>query len=121
MPLVLKWQRMMEIYLGAQLHVIASLGYETNEQVIMHYTQQLGQFIAMCDPEQQEDFRKQGRSTWREMLVTAFDLDQDEINVREELSIVDARNTVHKVASRLIEPAILETVAQRVADLPPRE
>ncbi|KAL3934878.1 MAG: hypothetical protein SGARI_003197, partial [Bacillariaceae sp.] len=119
MPLVLKWQRMMEIYLGAQLHVIASLGYETNEQGIMHYTQQLGQFIASCEPEQQEEFRMHGRTTWREMLVAAFDLDRNDIAERDEMNIVDARNTVHKVASRLIEPAILEMVAQRVADLPP--
>ena len=121
MPLVLKWQRMMEIYLGAQLHVIASLGYETNEQGIMKYTQQLGQFIATCDVDQQEEFRREGRTTWRDMLVLAFDLDRADIDARDEMTIVDARNTVHKVASRLIEPAILEMVAQRVAELPPRE
>jgi hypothetical protein len=55
------------------------------------------------------------------MLVLAFDLDRHELDQREEMSIVDARNTVHKVASRLIEPVVLETVAQRVAKLPPRE
>lgn len=124
MPLVIKWQRMMEIYLGAQLHVIAALGYETSEVGIMMYTQQLGQFVATrCSPAQQDAFRTVGRETWRHMLVTAFDLDTDVIEGRygEEMSIVDARNTVHKVASRLIEPRILEMVAANVAQIPPRE
>ena len=118
MPLVVKWQRMMEIYLGAQLHVVASLGYQTDEQGIMMYTQQLAQFIGTkCDPATQDEFRATGRDTWREMLTTAFDLDKDLIAEKygNELSIVDARNIVHKVASALIEPNILEEVATRVS------
>jgi hypothetical protein len=124
MPLVIKWQRMMEIYLGAQLHILAALGYETNENGIMMYTQQLGRFITNeCGPEQQDRFRSVGRETWRHMLVAAFDLDTDMIAERygTEMSIVDARNTVHKVASRLIEPRILETVAAQVGKIPPRK
>jgi hypothetical protein len=121
MPLVTKWQRMMEIYLGAQLHVVAALGYDTNEQGIMLYTQQLAQFVGVeCDPQQQEKFRTIGRDTWRNMLIKAFDLDEDMIKEKygNELSIVDARNVVHKVASKLIEPAILEAVTKRVSELP---
>ena len=119
MPLVLKWQRMMEIYLGAQLHIVASLGYQTDEQGIMMYTQQLAQFVGTkCDPVTQDEFRAKGRDTWREMLTIAFDLDKDLIAEKcgNELSIVDARNIVHKVASALIEPSILEEVATRVSD-----
>jgi len=120
LPLVVKWQRMMEIYLGAQLHVVAALGYETNEQGIMMYTQQLAQFVGTkCDPAVQDQFRATGRDTWREMLVLAFDLDQDLIDEKygNELSIVDARNIVHKVASALVEPHILDEVATRVSRL----
>jgi len=123
MPLVMKWQRMMEIYLGAQLHVVAALGYQTDEQGIMMYTQQLAQFIGTkCDPATQDEFRAKGRDTWRDMLATAFDLDRDMIAEKygNELSIVDARNIVHKVASALIEPHILEEVATRVGQLPPQ-
>lgn len=119
LPLVTKWQRMMEIYLGAQLHVIAALGYETNEQGIMMYTQQLSQFVQGCDYDTQEEFRAMGRDTWRNMLATAFSLDTSEL--KDEMSIVDARNTVHKVASKLMEPSILEMVAQTCAKLPPRK
>ena len=119
LPLVRKWQRMMEIYLGAQLHVIAALGYETNEQGIMMYTQQLAHFVQGCDVETQDEFRAMGRDTWRHMLATTFSLNVSDL--QEEMSIVDARNTVHKVASRLMEPSILELVAQRCAQLPPRK
>jgi hypothetical protein len=124
MPLVIKWQRMMEVYLGAQLHVVAALGYSTDESGIMMYTQQLGQFVGTkCTQDQQEEFRVVGRETWREMLTIAFDLDQELINEKygNELSIVDARNIVHKVASRLIEPNILEEVATRVSLLSGRK
>lgn len=123
MPLVLKWQRMMEIYLGAQLHVVAALGYDTNENGIVVYTQQLAKFVSTCDPDSQENFRKVGRDTWRDMLSTAFDLDEELLNEKasEEMSIVDARNTVHKVASRLMEPVILEAVAERIGKMPPRK
>eukprot|EP00536_Pseudo-nitzschia_multiseries_P009486 jgi/Psemu1/319651/estExt_fgenesh1_pm.C_2640016 len=123
LPLVVKWQRMMEIYLGTQLHVVAALGYETNEQGIMMYTQQLAQFVGTkCDPSVQDQFRTTGRETWREMLVIAFDLDEDLIAEKygNELSIVDARNIVHRVASALIEPHILDEVATRVGQLPPQ-
>ncbi|KAG7339347.1 hypothetical protein IV203_025576 [Nitzschia inconspicua] len=95
------------------------MGYETNEGGLMKYTQQLGTFIHKCPPDVQDEFRRVGRTTWRDMLVLAFGLDQSELPT-EEMSIVDARNTVHKVASRLIEPAILEAVATRVAALPPQ-
>jgi hypothetical protein len=122
LPLVQKWQRMMEIYLGAQLHTIAALGYDTNEQGIMMYTQHLAQFIGGCDPETQEEFRTQGRETWRTMLATAFQLDEDSILPKgEEMGIVDARNTVHKVASELMAPRVLEMVAESCGKLPPRK
>ena len=121
MPLTLKWQRMMEIYLGAQLHVIAALGYDTNEQGIMMFTQQLAEFVGKSDPDTQEKFRKLGKDTWRGMLASAFDLDDALLEEKcgETMSIVDARNTVHKVASKLMEPEILESVAKRCAELPP--
>jgi hypothetical protein len=120
MPLVIKWQRMMQIYLGMQLHTIAGLGYQTNEQGIMMYTQQLAQFVSTCEPAVQDTFREVGRKTWRDMLATSFDLDDETLkeNYSEEMSVVDARNAVHKVASKLIEPSILEEVATRCGELP---
>jgi hypothetical protein len=120
-PLVMKWQRMMEIYLGAQLHIVAALGYETSEVGIMTYTQQLAKFVSESEPTLQESFQKIGRDTWRGMLVTAFELDVSELEKREELSIVDARNVQHKVSSKLQEPAILQMVSEQCAKLPAQE
>jgi hypothetical protein len=120
MPLVIKWQRMMQIYLGMQLHTIAGLGYQTNEQGIMMYTQHLAQFVSTCEPAVQDTFREVGRKTWRDMLATSFDLDDETLKEKnsKEMSVVDARNAVHKVASKLIEPSILEEVAKRCGELP---
>ena len=122
LPLVLKWQHMMEIYLGAQLHILAALGFDANEQGIMMYTQKLSHFVGGCDPDTQEEFRTMGRETWRTILATAFQLNETTILPGgQEMSIVDARNTVHKVATKLMEPSILEMVAQRCAKIPPRK
>ena len=110
----------MEIYLGAQLHVLVALGYETNEQGIMMYTQQLARFVHESDAAAQEKFRRVGRETWRDMLATAFHLEEDLLSKHsEEVSIVDARNIMHKVSSRLQEPRILKQVAEGCAKLPP--
>lgn len=109
---------MHQIYLGAQLHIVAALGYETNENGIMMYTQQLAQFVSTREPDDQDEFRKIGRETWRDMLVRAFELDGDELSSREELSIVDARNIQHKVSSKLQEPAVLEMVSEKCAQIP---
>jgi len=120
MPLVIKWQRMMQIYLGMQLHTVAGLGYQASEQGIMTYTQQLAQFVSTCEPSVQDQFREVGRTTWRDMLATAFDLDDELASGKydEELGVVDARNNSHKVASKLIEPDILEEVATRCGQIP---
>ena len=119
--LTMKWQQMMEIYLTCQLHMVAALGYPTNEQGIMQYTQQLAQFVTTCSPEVQEEFRAKGRETWREMLTVAFDLQDilDDTNAtQDELSVVDARNIMHQVSSQLIEPNILNQVATQCSQLP---
>jgi len=120
MPLIFKWQRMMQIYLGMQLHTVAGLGYQANEQGIMTYTQQLAQFVSTCEPAVQDRFREVGRTTWRDMLVNTFELDDELASGKydEELGVVDARNASHKVASKLIEPEILEAVATRCGQLP---
>jgi len=36
--LVHRWQRMMETYLGTQVHVLAGLGYQPNESGLRKYT-----------------------------------------------------------------------------------
>ena len=36
--LVNRWQRMMEAYLGTQVHVLAGLGYQPNENGLREYT-----------------------------------------------------------------------------------
>jgi len=115
-PITAKWQRMMEVYLGTQLHVLASLGYDANEQGIMDYTRQLSSFVSSCDSELQEKFRRHGRETWRDMLATTFDLRQlIAADGEDELSIVDARNIMHKVSTKLIEPSVLNLVAEKCA------
>jgi hypothetical protein len=78
--------------------------------------------VGACDLDTQEEFRSMGRETWRTILATAFDLDEKTVLPGgEEMSIVDARNTVHRVATKLMEPRILEMVAQGCAKLPPRK
>jgi hypothetical protein len=104
MVAVAKWQKMMEIYLMTQVHVIASVGYPGDEQGLAQYAQDLATCIQSCDETMRELFIEVRRDTWRELVATAFALDTTDIPT---LDIVEARNLMHKVASKMMEPDIL--------------
>ena len=116
-PLIMKWQRMMEIYLSTQVYVISGLGYSGDEQGLHLYTQHLATYMAdKCDDDERETYRKVGNETWRELLATAFDLDLENI---QSVSIADARNMMHKVSSKMQEPSILMKIQKECSKLPP--
>lgn len=117
-PLVTKWQKMMEAFLGTQVHVIAALGYTPDEQGLAKYNQDLAVAVQRSDPAAQEAFRTAGRDTWREVLSTAFEMDLDEF---KELSIVDARNVMHKVSEKMQSDEVIDEVAKRCASIVPNE
>jgi hypothetical protein len=115
-PISSKWQRMMEIYLTTQVFVISGLGYPGTEKGLEAYTLHLAQFMqSKCDDEDKEMFRKVGNETWRELLAMSFQLD---IANLKSLSIVDARNIMHKVSSKMQEPAILMKIQKECGKLP---
>ncbi|CAB9515141.1 expressed unknown protein [Seminavis robusta] len=115
-PLVHKWQRMMEIYLSTQVFVISGLGYPGDERGLETYTRHLAEFMQhKCDDEERDSYKKVGQETWQELLATAFDLDTDNI---QTLSIVDARNIMHKVSSKMQEPDVLMKIQKECAKLP---
>jgi len=116
--LVIKWQRCMEAFLGVQVHVMAGLGYKPDENGITLYNQQVAVFLQDCAPDIQEEFRIKGRDTWREVLGTAFSIDLGSI---EEVSIVDARNIMHKVSQRMQEQDILDKIAKKCAGITPND
>jgi hypothetical protein len=115
-PLVTKWQRCMEAFLGTQLHVLAGLGYSPDEKGINEYNQQLAFLMQDLTPDAQEEIRVQGRDLWRSVLSTAFGVNMKET---EELSIVDARNMMHKVAERMQQQEILDLIAKKCASIEP--
>jgi len=104
MPVVIKWQKMMEIFLTTQVHVVAGMGYGADEQGLTQYAKDLAQCIHEADETMQELFTETRRDTWRELVATAFNLD---VNGIPTLSIVDARNLMHKVSSKMVEPDVL--------------
>jgi hypothetical protein len=99
-----KWQKMMEIFLTTQVHVIAGMGYGASEQGLTQYAKDLASCLSSVDIEASEELRDIRRDTWRTLVATSFDLELEEIPT---LSIVDARNLMHKVSSKMIEPDIL--------------
>jgi len=115
--IVTKWQQMMEAFLGTQVHILAGLGYTPDEQGLALYNQQLLTFVQTASPELQEELRVKGRDTWREVLITAFNLSKDDPLMTTEMNIVDARNVMHKVSQRMQEPEILESIAKKCATI----
>jgi hypothetical protein len=123
--LVERWQRMIAIYLETQCRTISLMGYPPDEYGITQYTQQLQQVMTLSSPSEQEKVRLAGRDTYRLVLSSAFATTvpnlMKEYNEKNgdggdgELSIVDARNIMHKVSLRMLEKDILEKVSQRCA------
>jgi hypothetical protein len=124
--LVERWQRMIAIYLETQCRTISLMGYPPDEYGIAQYTQQLQQVMTLSSPLEQEKVRLAGRDTYRLVLSSAFATTvpnlMKEYNGKKdgrggggELSIVDARNIMHKVSLRMLEKDILEKVSQRCA------
>ena len=104
---------MIETYLQTQCAILALLGYPANERGIALYTQHLSNAIRLAPPEMQDKLRIAGRDTYRMILASAFDLPLlEEQSLKGELSIVDARNIMHKVSIRMQEPEVLEKVAR---------
>eukprot|EP00579_Thalassiosira_antarctica_P015314 CAMPEP_0201932134 /NCGR_PEP_ID=MMETSP0903-20130614/28827_1 /ASSEMBLY_ACC=CAM_ASM_000552 /TAXON_ID=420261 /ORGANISM="Thalassiosira antarctica, Strain CCMP982" /LENGTH=347 /DNA_ID=CAMNT_0048471659 /DNA_START=29 /DNA_END=1072 /DNA_ORIENTATION=- len=114
-PLVARWQKMVATYLETQCHVIALLGYRPDEQGITLYTQQLTAALRLSPPDMQEQLRVAGRDTYRMVLAAAFNLPSliEEQKTNGEMSIVDARNIMHKVSLRMQDPEVLEKVAKQ--------
>mmetsp|Transcript_36008 Transcript_36008/g.77628 ORF Transcript_36008/g.77628 Transcript_36008/m.77628 type:complete len:347 (+) Transcript_36008:58-1098(+) len=113
-PLVSRWQKMIATYLETQCHVISLLGYQPNEQGIALYTQQLTESLRLASPDVQDQLRVAGRDTYRMVLSAAFNLPSliEESKTKGELSVVDARNMMHKVSLRMQDPEVLEKVAK---------
>jgi len=120
LPAVLKWQKLMEIYLHAQVHVIGGLGYAADEEGLTKFAQDLAQCVGQADPDMQALYSSVRRDTWRELVATAFGIDVDEI---PSISIVDARNLMHKVSFKMVDPKVLleiQTDAAKISDPDPQ-
>lgn len=114
MTAVAKWQGMMEIFLTTQVHVIAGMGYGASEEGLTKYAQDLANCVQNVDETTRELLQDVRRDTWRALVATCFDIDASEIPT---LSIVDARNLMHKVSSKMIEPDILLTIQNQTAKI----
>lgn len=111
-PVVIKWQKMMEVFLTTQVHVIAGLGYAADEQGLTQYAQDLAQCVEESDETMRDLFTEVRRDTWRELVATCFKLDASDIPT---LDIVAARNLMHKVSSRMIDPEVLQEIQKACA------
>ncbi|KAL3783691.1 hypothetical protein HJC23_000100 [Cyclotella cryptica] len=104
---------MIQIYLQTQCAVIQLLGYTPDEHGISLYTQHLSQAMQLSSPDVQEQLRTTSRDTYRTVLGGAFGMDLiTEQRTKGELSIVDARNMMHKVSLRMQDDSVLEKVAR---------
>ena len=116
-PLVIKWQRCMEAYLGVQVHVLAGLGYRPDETGIALYNQQLNAYLHQTNhvtPEIIEQVRTAQRDIWRLVLSTAFGIDLTTI---VELPMDEARSIMHRVAQRMQDDDVLDEIAARCATM----
>ena len=117
-PAVSRWQKMMEIYLMAQAHVIAGLGYTPNESGLSAYANQLRVCIQGTDETMRKLFDEVRRETWREVVGVTFQLDPAEIPA---LTIEEARKVMHKVSTKMVDPDVLLKIQKETAKVPGNE
>merc|ERR1739844_341559 len=84
---------------GTQVHVLGGLGYTPNETGLHMYNRHVAMFMQTADPETQEELRLGTRNLWRYVLSTSFNISVEDIE-SNEMTIVDARNCMHKVAQK---------------------
>jgi hypothetical protein len=117
-PLVTKWQKMMEAFLGTQVLVLAGLGYAPTEEGLGLYNYQLGSWIQGENPDTQERMRAIGRDIWREVLCTTFAMNVDDL---KEVNIVEARNMMHKVSQKMQDDKTLKMIAKKCMAIDPSD
>ena len=118
MPLVQKWQYMMEIFMSTQVHVIAGMGYSADEEGLQAFAEALQACLDGVDEDMKELLAELRRDTWHEVVAATFDLNLDDV---KPLTIVDARNIMHKVSTRMIEPSVLLDIQTKVSKIAPIE
>ena len=112
MSVVERWQKMMEIFFTAQLHIISNLGYAMNEMGLQHYAKHTQDFFDNLSDETQEiHFKTARQEIWRKLVSTSFDF-----NIRDvpQLTVVEARNHMHLVTSKMCSPDILLLIQKKV-------
>jgi hypothetical protein len=115
MPVMDKWQQMMEIYITTQLHVIAGLGYPATQDGLNLYAQHLHACLqSVTDEAMRQLFVEVRRDTWREIVAIVFDVPLSELPV---LTIVEARNLMHQVSSKMMAPDTLLMIQQQTAKI----
>lgn len=93
---------------------MTGLGYAADEEGLTKFAQDLAQCITKADPDLQALYSSVRRDTWRELVATAFDVDVNEI---PSITIVDARNIMHKVSSKMVDPAVLLEIQTNTAKI----
>jgi hypothetical protein len=116
--LVHRWQRMMEAFIGTQVHVLAGMGYSPDESGLASYNTHLAMLMQNLDPDTREKIRISGRDMWRQVMAMAFNVTLND-GTFQELSIVDARNLMYKVSQRMTENEILSSIREQCAALEP--
>jgi hypothetical protein len=110
-----KWQQMMEIYITTQLHVIAGLGYPATQEGLNLYAQHLHACLQqVTDETMRQLFVEVRRDTWREIVSIVFDVPLSELPV---LTIVEARNLMHQVSSKMMAPDTLLIIQTQTAKI----
>ena len=110
---------MMEVFFGAQVHVLAGLGFARDAQGLHNYNAALGQAMATAGPEEQEELRVMSRDLWRKTLRTAFALEEDKDRGKgERLDVAKARQMMFTLSTKMSAPEFLSKVAKRAEALP---
>jgi len=108
-----KWQKMMEVRLTTELHVINAFGYESSEMGMMAYRQTMHQLMQTTRPADLLALQKIDQQIWAEMIRRSFAIET------EPIAVGAARQVVATVTSRMQQDAFIEDVIRALHGLGP--
>lgn len=109
-----QWQAMIEIFLATQVHVIAGMGYDTDEKGLTQYARDLATLLQETDDAVREAITDTRRDTWRELVATCYNFNVDDIPT---LTIAQARELMHTVSAKMVEPDMLLVIQSQTAKI----
>lgn len=106
-----KWESMMQIRVGTELHVIAAFGYEPTSNGMLAYRQVMNRLLQDATQSEREAIQKIDQDIWAELIHRTYAI------IAEPMQLLKAREVVLHVTSALQEEDFRNQLMDAIEEL----